>query len=137
MGRAFGHDLACGAVTLLTVSGNRVSRTSLYEASVVTKRPLHGYVEPVVRWDRGFRWHPDIGVEIGFDALFWGTGVSPSGGGDLLSIDPSIPQQFRHRVQLLHMLRHDLDDDDDGNAQQHSPDAPQPTPEQQRYEHSR
>jgi len=51
---ATGHDLACGAVALLTVSGNRVSRTSLYEASVLMKRPLHGgwlygYVEPVVR----------------------------------------------------------------------------------------
>jgi hypothetical protein len=26
---------------------------------------------------------------------------------------------------LLHVLRHDLDDDDDGNAEQHPPDAPQ------------
>jgi hypothetical protein len=48
----------------------------LYEASVLVKRPLHGgwlygYIEPVVRWDRAFRWHPDIGVRIGFDALFW------------------------------------------------------------------
>jgi hypothetical protein len=51
--------------------------------------------------------------------------------------DESIPQQFGYRVQLLHMLRHDFDDDDDGNAEQHSPDAPQPTPEQQRYEHGR
>ena len=40
-------------------------------------------------------------------------------------------------MQLLHVLRHDLDDDDDGNAEQHSPDAPQPPPEQQRNEYGR
>lgn len=39
-------------------------------------------------------------------------------------LDDSIPQQFCHRVQLLHMLRHDLNDDDDGNAEQHSPNTP-------------
>jgi hypothetical protein len=80
---ATGHDLACGAVARLSVSGNRVSRTSLYEASVLMKRPLHGgwlygYVEPVVRWDRDFNWHPDIGVRIGFDALFWGLASLPA-----------------------------------------------------------
>ena len=34
------------------------------------------------------------------------------------TLDDSIPQQFCHRVQLLHMLRHDLRHDDDGNAKQ-------------------
>ena len=80
---ATGHDLACGAVVRLSVSGDRVSRTSLYEASVLVKRPLHGgwlygYVEPVVRWDRNFGWHPDVGVRIGFDALFWGLASLPT-----------------------------------------------------------
>lgn len=80
---ATGHDLACGAVARLSVSGNRVSRTSLYEASVLVKRPLlggwlYGYVEPVVRWGRDFGWHPDIGVRIGFDALFWGLASLPA-----------------------------------------------------------
>jgi hypothetical protein len=28
----------------------------------------------------------------------------------------SVTQQFVNRAQLLHMLRHDLDDDNDGNA---------------------
>src|SRR5450756_480267 len=28
---------------------------------------LYGYVEPVVRWNRNFRWHPDIGVRVGLD----------------------------------------------------------------------
>lgn len=45
--------------------------------------------------------------------------------------DDSISEQLRQRVKLFHMLRHDLDDDDDRNAEQHAPDAPQPAPEQQ------
>jgi hypothetical protein len=80
---ATGRDLACGAVARVSVSGDRVSRTSLYEASVLMKRPLHGgwlygYVEPVVRWDRNFGWHPDLGVRMGFDALFWGLASLPA-----------------------------------------------------------
>jgi len=80
---AAGHDLACGAVARVTVSGDRVSRTSLYEASVLFKRPLHGgwlygYLEPVVRWERDFGWHPDAGIRIGFDALFWGLAETPA-----------------------------------------------------------
>jgi hypothetical protein len=51
------------------------------------------------------------------------------------AIARSVPQQFRHGVQLLHVLRHNLTYDNDGNAKQQPPDAPQPTPEQQRYEH--
>jgi len=80
---ATGRDLACGAAARVSVSGDRVSRTSLYQASVLMKRPLHGgwlygYLEPVVRWDRDFGWHPDIGVRIGFDALFWGLASLPT-----------------------------------------------------------
>jgi hypothetical protein len=80
---ATGHDLACGVAARVSVSGDRTSRTSLYEASVLMKRPLHGgwlfgYVEPVVQWDRKFQWHPDIGARIGFDALFWGLASLPS-----------------------------------------------------------
>jgi hypothetical protein len=79
---AAGHDLACGAVARVSVSGDRVSRTSLYEASVLFKRPLHGgwlygYLEPVVRWERDFGWHPDAGIRIGLDALFWGLATLP------------------------------------------------------------
>lgn len=44
----------------------------------------------------------------------------------------SIAKHFGHRMQLLHMLRHDLDDNDDGNIEQHSPYTPEPSPEQQR-----
>ena len=79
---ATGHDLACGVAARVSVSGDRASRTSLYEASILMKRPLHGgwlfgYVEPVVQWDRNFGWHPDIGLRIGFDALFWGLASLP------------------------------------------------------------
>jgi hypothetical protein len=74
---ATGHDLACGVVARLSVSGDRTSRPSLYEISVLMKRPLHGgwlfgYTEPVTQWNRRFEWHPNIGIRIGFDALFWG-----------------------------------------------------------------
>ena len=80
---ATGRDLACGAVARVSMSGDRVSHTSLYEASVLMKRPLHGgwlygYVEPVVRWNRRFGWHPDLGVRMGFDALFWGLASLPA-----------------------------------------------------------
>jgi hypothetical protein len=75
---ADGRDLACGVVGKLSISGYRTSRTALYEASVLFKRPLHGgwlfgYAGPLLRWERASDWHPDVGVRIGFDALFWGT----------------------------------------------------------------
>jgi hypothetical protein len=77
-----GHDLACGAVALLSVSGDRSSRAVLYEAGVLVKRPLRdgwlfGYLEPMVRWDRNGDWHPEAGIRLGFDALFWGLASAP------------------------------------------------------------
>ncbi len=80
---ADGHDLACGVVARLAVAGDRVSRTTLYQGSVQFKRPvlggwLFGYVGPTVRWDRTQSWHPDIGLSIGFDALFWGLASRPA-----------------------------------------------------------
>jgi len=80
---AAGHDLACGAAARVSVSGDRASRASLYEASLLFKRPLHGgwlygYVEPVVRWERAADWHPDAGIRIGIDALFWGLASLPA-----------------------------------------------------------
>ncbi|MBW4050762.1 MAG: hypothetical protein HIU85_04750 [Proteobacteria bacterium] len=79
---ATGRDLACGVAVRVSVSGGRASKTSLFEASVFMKRPLHGgwlfgYVEPVVQWNRDFGWHPDVGVRIGVDALFWGLASLP------------------------------------------------------------
>jgi len=80
---ADGHDLACGVIAKLAASGDRSSHTTLYETSVLFKRPLHGgwlfgYGGPLVRWDRSFGWHPDAGVRIGFDALFWGLATPPA-----------------------------------------------------------
>jgi hypothetical protein len=80
---ATGHDLACGAALHLTVSGDRASRATVYESSLLFKRPLHGgwlygYVEPVVRWERASDWHPAAGIRIGVDALFWGLAKRPA-----------------------------------------------------------
>jgi hypothetical protein len=71
-----------GAQTL-SVSGDRTSRASLYEISVLMKRPLRGgwlfrYIEPVTQWNRRCEWHPDIGIRIGFDALFWALASVPT-----------------------------------------------------------
>ena len=79
---ATGHDLACGVVARLAVSGDRSSRAILYEISVLMKRPLHegwlfGYIEPVTQWNRTYGWHPDIGFRMGFDVLFWGLASVP------------------------------------------------------------
>jgi hypothetical protein len=78
-----GHDLACGTMFRVAASGDRLSRATLYEVSVLFKRPLrggwlYGYVEPLVRWDRRSNWHPDAGVRLGFDALFWGLASLPN-----------------------------------------------------------
>src|SRR4051794_836922 len=48
---------------------------------------------------------------------------------------PSLSQQFGNRLQRFHMLGHHFHDDYDRNAEQHAPDAPEPSPEQQRHEH--
>jgi hypothetical protein len=79
---AIGHDLACGVVGRLSVSGDQSSRATLYEISVLMKRPLHegwlfGYVEPVTQWNRTYGWHPDIGFRMGFDVLYWGLASVP------------------------------------------------------------
>jgi hypothetical protein len=78
-----GHDLACGTMVRFTASGDRLSRSTAYEVSLLYKRPLrggwlYGYVEPLVRWERSSNWHPDTGVRIGFDALFWGLASLPA-----------------------------------------------------------
>jgi hypothetical protein len=79
---ATGHDLACGVVGRLSVSGDRLSRTSGYEASVLMKRPIHGgwlfgYIEPLTQWNRASGWHPDVGIRAGLDVLFWGLASVP------------------------------------------------------------
>ena len=80
---ADGHDLACGVIAKLAVTGDRSSRVTSYETSVLFKRPLHGgwlfgYAGPMMRWDRSFGWHPDAGGRIGLDMLFWGLAARPA-----------------------------------------------------------
>ncbi len=82
---ATGHDLACGAVARFTVSGDRLSRSTVYEVGALVKRPIHGnwlfaYIEPVTQWTRSSGWHPDVGVRAGLDVLFWGMASAPAEG---------------------------------------------------------
>ncbi len=82
---ATGHDLACGVVGRLSVSGDHLSRSTLYEASALIKRPIHSnwlfaFIEPVTQWNRAAGWHPDVGVRAGIDVLFWGVASGPLGG---------------------------------------------------------
>ena len=47
------------------------------------KRPLRGgwlfaYAEPLVRWEHDSAWHPDAGIRVGLDALFWGLSSLPA-----------------------------------------------------------
>jgi hypothetical protein len=84
---ATGHDLACGVVARLSVSGDRPSRAAFYEISLLMKRPLRGgwlfgYIEPVMQWNRTTDWHPGVGVRMGFDALLWGLASVPTSVGN-------------------------------------------------------
>jgi hypothetical protein len=79
---ATGNDLACGAMLGLTVTGDRASHATAYEAALLVKRPLrggwlYGYAAPLVRWERAGNWHPDAGVRVGVDILFWGLATAP------------------------------------------------------------
>lgn len=70
------RDLARAWGTQLLATGAREDHVDYYEASLFYKRPLrqrwlYGYVEPLVRWDRKYDWHPDPGIRIGIDVLFW------------------------------------------------------------------
>ena len=53
---------------------------------------------------------------------------SPCGRDSMLQGPASICEQFRQRVQLLHVLRHDLDDDDERDTEQQPP-TPQSQPQ--------
>jgi len=50
--------------------------TEYYEVGVFWRKPtknrwLYWHFEPIVRWDKKYAWATDLGVRIGFDALFW------------------------------------------------------------------
>lgn len=80
---ATGHDLACGTALHALATGDHLQGASVYELSVIQKRPLrggwlYGYLEPLVHWERTTNWHPEAGLRIGFDALFWGLASTSS-----------------------------------------------------------
>ena len=75
---AEGRDIGKGfGVRLLAEAEEEdEAKVTYYEAGVFARWPsksrwLFWYVEPLVRWDRQHDWNGDVGIRIGFDALFW------------------------------------------------------------------
>lgn len=71
-----GRDFARGYGLQLLASGTHDTGAQRYEASLFLKRPtaarwLYWSVAPLVSWERNQHWHPDPGIRIGLDALFW------------------------------------------------------------------
>jgi hypothetical protein len=71
-----GRDFARGFGVQLLASGSKDNGTLRKEVSVFYKHPtrtrwLYWHVAPLVRWERQYNWHPDPGINIGVDALFW------------------------------------------------------------------
>ena len=75
---AEGRDIGKGfGVRLLAEAEEEdEAKVTYYEAGVFARWPsksrwLFWYVEPLVRWDRNHDWSGDVGIRVGFDALFW------------------------------------------------------------------
>jgi hypothetical protein len=71
-----GRDLARGYGLQLLGTGTQDTGVQRYEASLFYKQPtktrwLYWHIAPLVTWERKFGWHPDPGIRIGIDALFW------------------------------------------------------------------
>lgn len=71
-----GRDFARGYGLQLLASGTHDTGTQRYEASFFYKQPtqtrwLYWHIAPLVSWERQYGWHPDPGIRIGIDALFW------------------------------------------------------------------
>ena len=71
-----GKDLARGYGLQLLATGTQDTGVQRYEASFFYKQPtkthwLYWHVAPLVTWERRFNWHPDPGIRVGIDALFW------------------------------------------------------------------
>ncbi len=71
-----GRDFARGYGMQVLASGTRDTGAQRYEASLFLKRPtgahwLYWSVAPLITWERNQGWHPDPGIRIGLDALFW------------------------------------------------------------------
>lgn len=71
-----GRDLTRGYGLQLLANGTRDTGAQRYEASFFIKRPtatrwLYWSVAPLVNWEKRQGWHPDPGIRIAVDALFW------------------------------------------------------------------
>jgi len=71
-----GRDLARGYGLQFLATGTHDTGSQRYEASLFYKQPtkmrwLYWHVAPLMTWERKFNWHPDPGIRIGIDALFW------------------------------------------------------------------
>jgi hypothetical protein len=69
-------DIGRGCGVLLLAGGDVISKVSRYEAGLFYRgrtplRWLYWSAEPMVRWDRSWKWSADPGIRIGIDALFW------------------------------------------------------------------
>jgi hypothetical protein len=69
-------DIGRGWGLRLLAGGERANSVDHYEAGLFHRRPtpnrwLYWSVEPLVRWDREYRWSADPGVRVGIEALFW------------------------------------------------------------------
>jgi hypothetical protein len=70
------NDIGRGWGVRLLANGENAGGVSYYEANLFFRRPtpsrwLFWYVEPLVRWDRGYDWKADPGVRMGINILFW------------------------------------------------------------------
>ena len=71
-----GRDLARGFGLEGTLTGERYREMQRYEVSLFAKQPtprrwLYWQAAVFVRWDRAQGWHPDPGIRLSLDALFW------------------------------------------------------------------
>ena len=74
--RITGEDLASGFGARLLAGGATTRATDYYETGIFLKRPLRGHwlfgsILALVRWERVHDWKPELGIHVGFDALFW------------------------------------------------------------------
>jgi hypothetical protein len=69
-------DIGRGWGLRLLSSGQTTKRVDLNEAALFYRnrtplRWMYWYVEPLVRWERGWNWSADPGIRLGIDVLFW------------------------------------------------------------------
>lgn len=70
------NDIGRGWGLRLLAGGETMHAVDHYESGIFFRHPtpnrwLYWSVEPLVRWDREYRWSADPGIRIGVEALFW------------------------------------------------------------------